>query len=91
MEWFKTKTMSMSEMYKELQKCFSDMTEYEWDELCKEQARLTESANRDYIESKMIEEAKQEDANEKTAAKIYENAPLKSLESTAKVEVVRRE
>jgi hypothetical protein len=80
--------MSMSEMYKELQKCFSDMTEYEWDELCQEQAKLTESANRDYIESKMIEEAKQEDANEKTAAKIYEP---KSLESTAKVEVVRRE
>lgn len=67
------------------------MTEYEWDELCQEQVRLTESANRNYIESKMIEEAKEEDANGKTVAKKYENAPLKSLESTAKVEVVRRE
>jgi hypothetical protein len=64
------------------------MTEHDWDELCKEQARLTESANREYIESRMIEEAKQKDANEKIAAKIYENAPLKSLESTAKVKVV---
>ena len=84
--------MSLSDKYKELQKCFSDMTEYEWDKLCQEQARLTESANRDYIESKMIEEAKQEDANEKvTQARHVGAVPLKPLESTAKVEVVRRE
>ena len=62
--------MSLSEKYNELQKVFSGMTEYEWGEMCQEQARLTESANRDYIESKLIEEAKLSDANETTEAKL---------------------
>ena len=46
---------------KELQKWFGDRTDSEWDELSQEQARLTESVKRDYIESQMIELAKKED------------------------------